>query len=132
MLVISVHGKNDLFLITGSTAKVSTNFSPKDKRSFLYVVLAQAFLPYNELQWRPSFAFIVFFQFCTIGIELEGHNEKLVRNLLNFVCFIYIKLLISIAIMALIFWGPHLLPQIRLAFLPQNIMLYQASMQKSG
>ena len=39
------------------------------------MVLAQAFLPYNESQLRPSFAFIVFFQFCTIGIKLEGHNE---------------------------------------------------------
>ena len=77
MLVIHVfiHGKNDLFLITGSKAKVSMNFSPKNKRSFLYMVLAQAFLPYNESQRRPSFAFIVFFQFCTIGIKLEGHNE---------------------------------------------------------
>ena len=62
MLVIHVfvHGKNDLFLITGSKAKVSMNFSPKNKRSFLYMVLAQAFLPYNESQRRPSFAFIVF------------------------------------------------------------------------
>ena len=39
------------------------------------MVLAQAFLPYNESQRRPSFAFIVFFQFCTNGIKLEGHNE---------------------------------------------------------
>ena len=39
------------------------------------MVLAQAFLPYNESQRRPSFAFIVFFQFCTIGIKLEGNNE---------------------------------------------------------
>ena len=29
--------------------------------------------------------------------------------------------------------GPHLLPQVRLAFFtPKNIMLYQASRQKSG
>ena len=67
-------GRNDLFLITCSKAKVSMNFSPKNK-SFLYMVLAQAVLPYNESQRRPSFAFTVFFQFCTIGIKLGGHNE---------------------------------------------------------
>ena len=70
MLVVSVHGKN-LFLITGSKAKVFKNFSKKKNDYFSYVVLAQAFLPYNESQRRPSFAFIVFFQFCTIGMKLE-------------------------------------------------------------
>ena len=40
MLVISVHGKNDLFLITGSKAKVSMNFSPKNKRSFFCLIMS--------------------------------------------------------------------------------------------
>ena len=55
-LVIFIHERNDLFLITGSETKVSKKFS----HWVLYVVLAQAFPPYNE---SPRFAFIVFFQF---------------------------------------------------------------------
>ena len=55
VIVIFVHLRNDLFLVTGSQTMVSTNFSPNG--SFLYVVLAQAFLPYNESQGETKFCF---------------------------------------------------------------------------
>ena len=58
VIVILVHQYNDLFPITGSKTTVSTNFSPK--RSFLYVVLAQAFLPYNGSQEETKFCFHCF------------------------------------------------------------------------
>ena len=58
VIVILVHQYNDLFPITGSKTTVSTNFSPK--RSFLYVVLAQAFLPYNGSQEETKFLLSLF------------------------------------------------------------------------
>ena len=45
---------SDLFLITGSKAKVSTNFS---STGVLYVVLSRVYLPYNESQVEMMFSF---------------------------------------------------------------------------
>ena len=71
IIIILIYALSDLFLVTGSNVKVFHEFF--ELGFYIWFLIAQTFLPYNESQEETKFGFHCFLSI--LWYKSEEHNE---------------------------------------------------------